>query len=90
MKGEPLIWAFKAFMWKSAEILKYVIKLMGSFNLQNKMRAIDSYGQRKLHVKFGAIWGKFCQAFHESFIKEDEVEKESFGAIEALWVHEHE
>ena len=32
-------------MRKIAEILKYVIKLMGIFNLQNKMRAIDSYGQ---------------------------------------------
>ena len=61
---------------------------MGSFNFQNKMRSIDSYGQRKLHVKFRAIWRKIVQAFHESFNEEDEVEKEGFGAIEALWVHE--
>ena len=58
---------------KSAEILKYVIKLTGSFNLQKKMKAIDSYGQRKTHMRFGANWRKFCQAFHESFKEDDEV-----------------
>ena len=68
-------------MRKSAEILKYVINLMGSFNLQNKMRAIDSYGQRKTHVKFGANWRKFSQAFHESFNEEDEVERVLRGQL---------
>ena len=64
-------------MKESAEILKWLIGLIMGFNLQIKWRAIDSQGSRNSHMKFGAIWGKWVQAFHESFIEEDEVEKHS-------------
>ena len=60
-------------MKKSAEILKWLIKLIMVFYLQIKWRAIDYQGSRNSHMKFGAIWGKWVQAFHESFIEEDEV-----------------
>ena len=39
-------------------------------------------------MKFGAIWGKCVQAFHESFIEEDEVNQGSQRAKEGVWVHE--
>ena len=73
---------------KSAENSKCVIKLIESFNLQNEMRANDSHGSRKTHVQFGANWGKFDQAFHESFNEDDEVRKHRYGAIEHARLHE--